>query len=156
MSESENYSRLNRYFKKLEKFEEEYEIIQKYNITDEITKRALMYSLQICIEVVMDVVAMTVKDIGAIVEDDYSNIQTLTDKKLLSKEDASLLKLYNGLRNAIVHKYDNINLNIVKEGLDRIGEVYEIIIKLIEAFEKINWLKIKCRMRGNSVNNFSL
>jgi uncharacterized protein YutE (UPF0331/DUF86 family) len=138
MSESENYSRLNRYFKKLEKFEEEYEIIQKYNITDEITKRALMYSLQICIEVVMDVVAMTVKDIGAIVEDDYSNIQTLTDKKLLSKEDASLLKLYNGLRNAIVHKYDNINLNIVKEGLDRIGEVYEIIIKLIEAFEKIN------------------
>ena len=81
---------------------------------------------------------MTVKDIGAIVEDDYSNIQTLTDKKLLSEEDASLLKLYNGLRNAIVHKYDNINLNIVKEGLDRIGEVYEIIIKLIEAFEKIN------------------
>ena len=138
MSESKNYSRLNRYFKKLEKFEEEYEIIQKYDITDEITKRALMYSLQICIEVVMDVVAMTVKDIGAIVEDDYSNIQTLTDKKLLSKEDASLLKLYNGLRNAIVHKYDNINLNIVKEGLDRIGEVYEIIIKLIEAFEKIN------------------
>ena len=138
MSESKNYSRLNRYFKKLEKFEEEYEIIQKYDITDEITKRALMYSLQICVEVVMDVVAMTVKDIGAIVEDDYSNIQTLTDKKLLSKEDASLLKLYNGLRNAIVHKYDNINLNIVKEGLDRIGEVYEIIIKLIEAFEKIN------------------
>jgi uncharacterized protein YutE (UPF0331/DUF86 family) len=86
----------------------------------------------------MDVVAMTVKDIGAIVEDDYSNIQTLTDKKLLSEEDAALLKLYNGLRNAIVHKYDNINLNIVKEGLDRIGEVYEIIIKLIEAFEKIN------------------
>ena len=138
MSESKNYSRLNRYFKKLEKFEEEYEIIQKYDITDEITKRALMYSLQICIEVVMDVVAMTVKDIGAIVEDDYSNIQTLTDKKLLSEEDAALLKLYNGLRNAIVHKYDNINLNIVKEGLDRIGEVYEIIIKLIEAFEKIN------------------
>ena len=80
MSESKKYSRLNRYFKKLEKFEEEYEIIQKYDITDEITKRALMYSLQICIEVVMDVVAMTVKDIGAIVEDDYSNIQTLTDK----------------------------------------------------------------------------
>ena len=57
---------------------------------------------------------------------------------MLSEEDASLLKLYNGLRNAIVHKYDNINLDIVKEGLDRIGEVYEIIIKLIEAFEKIN------------------
>jgi len=138
MSESKKYSRLNRYFKKLEKFEEEYEIIQKYDITDEITKRALMYSLQICVEVVMDVVAMMVKDIGAIVEDDYSNIQTLTDKKLLSEEDAALLKLYNGLRNAIVHKYDNINLDIVKEGLDRIGEVYEIIIKLIEAFEKIN------------------
>ena len=43
MSESKKYSRLNRYFKKLEKFEEEYEIIQKYDITDEITKRALMY-----------------------------------------------------------------------------------------------------------------
>ncbi len=86
----------------------------------------------------MDIVAMMVKDIGAVVEDDYSNIQTLTNKKILSEENASLLKLYNGLRNAIVHKYDNINLNIVKEGLRRIDELYKIIIKLIETFEKID------------------
>ncbi|MDK2789591.1 MAG: hypothetical protein PWP15_98 [Methanothermococcus sp.] len=155
MSESKNSSRLNRYFKKLEKFEEEYDIIQKYDITDEITQRALMYSLQICVEVSMDIVAMIVKDIGAVVEDDYSNIKTLTDKKILSEEDAALLKLYNGLRieqnsssfvalrsfgapNAIVHKYDNINLEVVKDGLHGIDEVYEIIIKLIEAFEKID------------------
>ena len=137
MSISKNPSRLNRYFKKLEKFEEEYSIIQKYDITDELTKRALMYSLQICMEVAMDIVAMMVKDIGAIVEDDYSNINTLTNKKLLSKEDASILKLYNGLRNAIVHKYDDINLDMVKVGLDRIDEVYEIIIKIIESFEKM-------------------
>ena len=137
MSISKNPSRLNRYFKKLEKFEEEYSIIQKYDITDELTKRALMYSLQICVEVAMDIVAMMVKDMGAIVEDDYSNINTLTNKKLLSKEDASILKLYNGLRNAIVHKYDKLNLEVVIEGLKRIDELYEIVIKLIEFYEKV-------------------
>ncbi|WP_421077867.1 hypothetical protein Mjas_00600 [Methanothermococcus sp. Ax23] len=36
MNESKNSSRLNRYFKKLEKFEEEYEIIQNNDIIDEI------------------------------------------------------------------------------------------------------------------------
>ncbi len=47
MNELRKSNRLNRYLKKLEKFEEEYEIIQNNDIIDEITKRALMYSLQI-------------------------------------------------------------------------------------------------------------
>ncbi|WP_423793413.1 HepT-like ribonuclease domain-containing protein [Methanocaldococcus indicus] len=53
----------------------------------------------------------------------------------MTEDEATLLKQYNGLRNAIVHKYDKSNLEVIKEGLKRIDELYKIIIKLIEFYE---------------------
>jgi uncharacterized protein YutE (UPF0331/DUF86 family) len=129
--------RKKRYLEKLEKFEEEYYFIKEHEIVDEVTKRALLYSLQVCVDVAMDVVAMLVKDIGLNVEDDYTNIEKLLNHEVITKDEATLLKQYNGLRNAIVHKYDKLNLEVVKEGLKRINELYEIVIKLIEFYEKV-------------------
>ena len=129
--------RKKRYLEKLEKFEEEYYFIKEHKIEDEVTKRALLYSLQVCVDVAMDVVAMLVKDVGLNVEDDYTNIEKLLEHNIVAKEEATLLKQYNGLRNAIVHKYDKLNLEVVKEGLKRIDELYEIIIKLIEFYEEV-------------------
>ena len=105
--------RKKRYLEKLEKFEEEYYFIKEHEIVDEVTKRALLYSLQVCVDVAMDVVAMVVKDIGLNVEDDYTNIEKLLNHEVITKDEASLLKQYNGLRNAIVHKYDKLNLEVV-------------------------------------------
>ena len=39
-----------------------------------------LYSLQLCVDIAMDVVAMLTKDIGIVVEDDYTNIQRLLEK----------------------------------------------------------------------------
>lgn len=105
-------------------------------MVDDVTERALLYSLQVCIEIAMDVVAMLTKDLGLTVEDDYSNLEKLHKEDILDTKEVELLKQYNGLRNVIVHSYDIINMEIVKEGLNIIDEVYEIVAKLIEIYEK--------------------
>jgi len=129
--------RRQRYLEKLEKFEEEYEFIKGHKITDDITLRALLYSLQVCVDVAMDIVAMLTKDFGITVEDDYTNIERLQKMRVLSEEEAAVLRKYNGLRNAIVHKYDKLDLRSVKEGLNRIDELYETVLKLVEEYEKL-------------------
>lgn len=129
--------RRQRYLEKLEKFEEEYEFIKSHEMQDEVTQRALLYSLQVCVNVAMDIVAMLTKDFGITVEDDYTNIERLIGKGVLSQQEGELLKKYNGLRNAIVHKYDRLNLNSVIDGLKRIDELYEVVLKLIETYEKL-------------------
>ncbi|WP_297089990.1 HepT-like ribonuclease domain-containing protein [Thermococcus sp.] len=60
-------------------------------------------------DVAMDIVAMLTKNLGITVEDDYTNIAKLEEKGVLSEGEVSLLRAYNGLRNAIVHKYNKIN-----------------------------------------------
>ncbi|NJE10352.1 DUF86 domain-containing protein [Thermococcus sp. MAR1] len=129
--------RRQRYLEKLERFEEEYEFIKSHEMKDDVTQRALFYSLQLCVDIAMDIVAMLVKDLGMTVEDDYTNIERLRKAKVISEGEAGLLRAYNGLRNAIVHKYDRLNLDAVREGLSRIDELYEIVIKLVEKYEKL-------------------
>lgn len=129
--------RRQRYLEKLERFEEEYEFIKGHEIKDDVTQRALFYSLQLCVDIAMDIVAMLVKDLGMMVEDDYTNIERLRKAKVISEDEAELLRGYNGLRNAIVHKYDKLNLDAVREGISRIDELYEIVIKLVEKYEKL-------------------
>ncbi|ALM74409.1 type VII toxin-antitoxin system HepT family RNase toxin [Thermococcus barophilus] len=130
--------RRQRYLEKLEKFEEEYEFIKRHEMKDEVTQRALLYSLQLCVDIAMDVVAMLTKDLGITVEDDYTNIERLLKKGVISKNEAELLKRFNGLRNAIVHKYDRLNLTVVKEGLHKIDELYKVVVKLIEKYEALS------------------
>jgi len=129
--------RRQRYLEKLEKFEEEYEFIKRHEMKDEVTQRALLYSLQLCVDIAMDVVAMLTKDLGITVEDDYTNIQRLLENGILLEKEAGLLRQFNGVRNAIVHKYDRLNLEIINEALSRIDELYNIVIKLIESYESL-------------------
>jgi len=49
---------------------------------------------------------MKTKDIGLVVEDDYTNIEKLIKNDTISMKDGALLRKYNDIRNAIVHKYD--------------------------------------------------
>lgn len=93
--------RRQRYLEKLERFEEEYEFIKNHEMRDEVTQRALLYSLQLCVDIAMDIVAMLVKDLGMTVEDDCTNIERLRKDRIISEADANLLRTYNGLRNAI-------------------------------------------------------
>jgi len=121
-----------RYLEKIEIVEREVEFINSYEIKDEVTERAVLYSLQICIESGMDIVAMKVKDIGLVVEDDYTNIEKLIGEKVIALEEGELLKEFNGIRNAVVHKYDRLDMEIIKEALDRITEFADVILKIAE------------------------
>jgi uncharacterized protein YutE (UPF0331/DUF86 family) len=128
--------RRKRYLEKLEMFETEMEFIRKHTITDDILKRALLYALQVCIDIGIDCIAMVTKDSGLVVEDDYSNIEKLENEKILVKEEAELIRKFNGLRNAIVHKYNHIDLSLIEEGLEEIEDFYEVLVKLIGFIEK--------------------
>jgi uncharacterized protein YutE (UPF0331/DUF86 family) len=121
-----------RYLKKIEILERELEYINSHTITDEVTERAALYSLQTCIESGMDIIAMKVKDLGLVVEDDYTNIEKLIQEKIIASEEGELLKEFNGIRNAIVHKYNRLDMDIIKEALDRIAEFADVLIKIAE------------------------
>lgn len=119
-----------RYLKKIEILERELEYINSHEITGEVTERAALYSLQTCIESGMDIIAMKVKDLGLVVEDDYTNIEKLIQEKVITLEEGELLKEFNGIRNAVVHKYNRLDMDIIKEALERIAEFAEVIFKI--------------------------
>jgi len=130
--------RKKRYIEKLELFEREMEFIKSHDMSDEITERALLYSLQVCVDIATDVVAMLTKDMGLAVEDDYTNIAKLEKEGALKKEDSELIRKFNGLRNAIVHKYGRLDLDTIKIGLKKIEGLYGVVVKLINIGEKLN------------------
>lgn len=70
---------------------------------------ALLHSLQVCVKITMDVVAMLIRDIGLVVETDYTNIEKLTEK----------------------------DMECVKEGMVGIDGLYAIVVKLIGVCEKL-------------------
>lgn len=122
----------DRYLSKLERFNEEEEFISAHNIENDVTERALLYSLQVAVEISMDVIAMKVRDMGLKVEDDNTNIEKITRKGIISQGEGDFLRQMNGIRNFIVHRYDQLDLNIVEEALSRIDELKDKIIKISE------------------------
>jgi len=129
--------RRERYLEKLEVFEEELNFIESHRICDDVTERALLHSLQVCVEVSMDVVAMLMRDMGLVVKDDYTNIEKLTREMVVDKEECETLKDYNGLRNAVVHRYNHLDMKYVMDGLAGIDELYSIVTKLAGAYEQL-------------------
>ena len=121
-----------RYLKKSETLEQELEFISSHPITDDITERAALYSLQICIESGMDIIAMKVKDSGLVVEDDYTNIEKLIQENVIAVAEGALLKEFNGIRNAIAHKYNRLDMELINEALNRITEFADVIIKITD------------------------
>ena len=93
---------------------------------------ALLYRLHTSIDAVMDIIAMLVRDLGMNVSDDYTNIDKLAEKRIIDKELADKLKLLNGLRNAIVHKYNKFDERVVKENLNEIIDIIFTFIRVVE------------------------
>ena len=124
--------REDRYLSKIEKFMREEEFIKSHRIKDDVTERALLYSMQILVEIAMDIVAMKAKEAGLKVEDDATNIEKLIAEGVISKKDGEFLRQLNGVRNFIVHRYERLDMDIIKEAISRIGELEEIIVKIVE------------------------
>jgi len=129
--------RRKRYSEKLEFIEKEIDFISQHTMENEVSKRAILYSLQTAIEATMDIIAMLVKDIGLEVEDDYTNISKLLDEKIINKEEGDMLRRFNGLRNAIAHHYNHLDLSKVEEALNFVDELYKIAVKLVKTAEAV-------------------
>ena len=93
---------------------------------------ATLYRVQIAIEGCMDIVAMLAKDKGKDVSDDYNNIHTLEKIEVIDSKIAGNLIKLNGLRNAIVHKYNTFEESTV---IKNIKNIQSTIIKLLERVE---------------------
>jgi uncharacterized protein YutE (UPF0331/DUF86 family) len=92
------------------------------------------YNLHTSIESAMDIIAMLLRDLGFRVEDDYSNIEKLVELKVIDEKLGEKLKMCNGLRNWLVHRYNRIDMKIV---LDSVDEVKEILMEFIERVEGV-------------------
>lgn len=97
---------------------------------------ALLYRVQISIETTMDLCAMLTKDLGITVGDDYENISKLVEKGAISEELGEDLKELNGLRNAVVHKYNHFEEEAVTEHVEDIKAKLKNFVKVVDEKKK--------------------
>lgn len=95
-------------------------------------KRAIFYSIQTSIESMIDIVAMVIKDLGIQVKDDELNITTIVKERNLNPELGEKLKKANGLRNILVHRYNEIDEQII---LDSVDEIKDLLYQWLDIVE---------------------
>lgn len=117
-----------------DKIQHIFEYIQELPIEpkNELEKRGIFYSLQTSIEAMVDLIAMLVKDLGIQVKDDNINISEIVKIRKLNPELGEKLKKANGLRNIIVHRYNEIDEQII---LDSVEQVKDLLLHWIEIIE---------------------
>ncbi len=96
----------------------------------------IYHAFQIGIEIITDLVSMIVKDVKLIPKDDYSNINIIKNKKIVSEDLAAKLREANGLRNRIIHDYNGLDNEIAYNRLTN-------LIKYFQGFKvkAKEWLK---------------
>ena len=100
---------------------------------NELEKRGIFYSLQTSIEAMVDLIAILGKDLGIQVKDDNINISEIVKVRNLDFELGKKLKKANGLRNIIVHRYNEIDEQIILESVE---EVKTLLLRWIEIIEE--------------------
>lgn len=93
---------------------------------------ALFYRLQVAIDASMDVIAMLCKDLGIKVRDDYKNLDKIKELDIFSPELVNILRKYNGLRNALVHKYNKIEEDLILQQKEDIKENLNLFVKKVD------------------------
>ncbi|MHA1671353.1 MAG: DUF86 domain-containing protein [Promethearchaeota archaeon] len=95
---------------------------------------ALFYRLKVSVDASMDIIAMLCKDFGITVKDDYSNIDELEELNLFEKELIKDLRRLNGLRNALVHRYNKIE---EKSIINEKEHFIKVIKKFVQDVERL-------------------
>jgi uncharacterized protein YutE (UPF0331/DUF86 family) len=100
------------------------------------TMLAIHKAFQEIVEVIMDLIAMMLKDTSTPPLDDYTNISKAVVHGLLPQESESVLREANGLRNRLIHVYNDIN------GGKAVGSIQKLLPKLDEYLRVIDkWIK---------------
>lgn len=120
-----------RYKEKIELIRERIEQFDR-EPQNKIEKWGVYYAIQTSIELVFDLIAMLIKDMGIVVKDDEDNVEKIIKEKSLDKELGSRLKDAKGMRNIIVHQYNGINEDIIFESLPELKNLIEKWIHIIK------------------------
>lgn len=130
--------KLNIILRRMEQINEWADIKADEFIKDEKTKLAVYKAFQEIVESCMDIISMMCKDSKIPPKDDYTNIEEISKRIRGVNED--ILKEANGLRNFIIHRYNEIDDMRAFEGIKRI---IPEIFKFVEMVEK--WMKKKIK-----------
>ena len=101
---------------------------------NELEKRGIFYSLQTSIEAMVDLIAMLVKDLGIQVKEDIINISKIVEVRKLDPELGEKLKNANGMRNIIVHRYNEIDEQLILDSVEGIKNLLLKWISIVEEF----------------------
>lgn len=102
------------------------------NPKDDTHLYASLYCMQVSIEAATDLAAMLVKDLGLDVGDDYHNVDLLQRKGIIPSKIAEELRGANGLRNAIVHRYNSFEQELAFKRIPSIKKAIESFIELVD------------------------
>jgi uncharacterized protein YutE (UPF0331/DUF86 family) len=61
--------------------------------------------------------------------DDYENINHLLAKNEIDEELAQNLKRLNGMKNAVVHRYGTVNIELIFENIEEIKRIFSRIYR---------------------------
>src|SRR3989338_10044665 len=131
MDKVRNTERQKRYTKKIELAEERLNDVASLipDFNDKIRRLACYKAFQEVVEALFDIIAMFLKDKDKLVEDDYANIDKLEEMRIITKNDAVVLREANGLRNRVIHRYNKTDDKTAKESILSLMPNLENILK---------------------------
>ena len=125
-------NRIDRYKSKLEFIIDKITNLPQDLNQNEFLIDALFYRLQVSIDASMDVIAMLCKDLGITVKDDYHNLEELEKLNIFPLNLINELRRWNGLRNAVVHKYNKIEEQLIIDERKNVRKSLELFVKKTE------------------------
>lgn len=123
--------RQTRYKEKLELIEERIDDVEFLvsDFDDKIKRLACYKAFQEIVEGIFDIISMIIKDKEKIVTDDYSNLEKLEKLGIINPNDVRVLQSANGLRNRVIHKYNQTDDDIARESMITLLPTLRIIVK---------------------------
>ncbi len=103
---------------------------------DEKSVLAVYKAYQELLEAFTGIFAMALKDMGDLVQDDYSNIERLCEKGILGELQGEIMKEANGLRNRLVHEYNGLVREIALESIKNVILNVDDILEDMEIWMK--------------------
>lgn len=132
-----NKERIKRYKEKIAVIEKRRNNIFSWIAeTDEKSVLALYKAFQEVVESFTDLFAMMLKDMGKLVEDDYSNIEALRRTNVINQNQEAILKEANGLRNRLIHEYNGLEQRTAQVSMKEINDEMDDVLKQVRVWIK--------------------
>ena len=106
--------------------------------SDKRNRLAIYKAFQELIEASFDVTAMVCKDSKMVPKDDYTNLETLKNIKIIDERLKNALAESNGLRNRLVHRYNSLDDTLAFESIQTLLPDFKHFEEVID-----KWLKEK-------------